>query len=110
MTRTWEYEETSMIAYQWTVTGDAATPIPPGKYEVRLAEGGRYRNAASGRVYSVREITSDTPPRIRYEYTRGENAEVVSREGMAEELAVVQAVGETPDAIVDFKRQGEPSP
>lgn len=92
--------EQKKVLYRWDVHPDVETPVPPGAYVMRLVEGGQYRNVASGRVYSVREIVAKDPPRIRYEYTRGRDAERVEREGEANELAVVQALDGTPTAIV----------
>lgn len=99
--------EARAVWYKWKVHDDVPTPIPSGTYVIRLVEGGRYRNAASGRAYSIREILADDPPRIRYEYTRGHDAEHVERVGDANNLAVVQALDGTPSAIVAVHDRGE---
>lgn len=90
--------------YLYRVSPTVDTPVPPGVYGIHIIEGGQYRNVASARVYSVREVTPGDPDTIRYEYTGGRDAEHVSREGNANELAVVEAVGSTPAAIVGYRR------
>jgi hypothetical protein len=87
------------VRYVWEVTPDAETPLTPGCYTIQIFEGGTYRNLASRRKYTVRDIDRHTGE-ATYEYTRGDG-EHVTRTDPAVYLAVVEAVGDTPPALLD---------
>jgi hypothetical protein len=87
------------VRYVREVTGDAETPLIPGRYTIQILEGGTYRNLASRRKYTVRSVDLHTVE-ITYEYTRGDG-EHVTRTGPVMSLAVVVAVGDTPPALLD---------
>lgn len=91
-----------LVRYTWVVEPAADTPLPPGEYRVAVAEGGTYRNLASRRKYTVREIdpVSET---IRYEYTRGDG-EPVEETGCLTALAVAESVDESPGGLVERPR------
>jgi hypothetical protein len=85
------------VSYTWKVAADVEAPLAPGVYRLRIVEGGTYRNLASRRKYTVVEVDPEAE-QITYEYTRAAG-ETVSRTGAPTELAVVEAVGDTPPAI-----------
>lgn len=87
------------VAYSWYVDPDSDTPIQPGRWEMLLVEGGTYRNLASRRKFTVVEMNPEQDT-IKYRYTRG-NGESVERTGNPNELAVVEAVDDTPGGIVN---------
>jgi hypothetical protein len=87
------------VRYLWEVTPDADTPLTTGTYELQIFEGGTYRNLASRRKYTVRSVDLHTGE-ITYEYTRGDG-EHVTRTDPVMSLAVVEAVGDTPPALLD---------
>jgi hypothetical protein len=86
------------VSYTWEVTADADTPLTPGEYYLLILEGGTYRNLASRRKYTIVEFDAETE-QITYEYTRGAG-ETVSRTGQPTALGVVEAVGDTPPALL----------
>lgn len=94
----------SFCCYAYEVSPDVPSPVPEGRYAIRLVEGGQYRSIATGRVYTVRELQleAEDGPLVRYEYTRGEQAEPVERVDPVEMLAIVQAVPPTPAAVIGY--------
>lgn len=97
-------QERMSCCYAYDVSPDVPTPVPEGRYAIRLVEGGQYRSIATGRVYTVRELrlAVEDGPLARYEYTRGEQAEPVERVDPVETLAVVQDVPPTPTAVIAY--------
>lgn len=93
------------VAYRWSVAPSADSPITPGVYEILLVKGGTYRNLASRRKYTVVDMDPDRDE-IKYEYIRGEG-ETVARTGQPNELAVVEAVDDSPGGIVSRPDGGE---
>lgn len=90
-------ENSPVVRYQWYVEEDADTPIEPGKYVIEIVEGGTYRNLATRRKYTVKDIDTDDE-QITYRYIRGDG-EPIERTGHPTELAVVEAVGDTAGGI-----------
>ena len=86
------------VRYGWEVAAGVGTPLAPGEYRLLIVEGGTYRNLASRRKYTVVEV-APAAEQITYEYSRGAG-ETVTRTGHPTELAVVEAVGDTPQAII----------
>jgi hypothetical protein len=92
------------LRYRWSVAPDADTPLAPGDYLIHIEEGGTYRSLASRRKYTVDNIDSTTAE-LTYSYTRGDG-EHVTVTGEPTELAVVEAVGDTDQALLEQPGDG----
>lgn len=102
-----EQERRDTVTYQVHVSPDVKTPVEAGTYTVQIAEGGIYRSRATYRVYTVREINPATDT-MRYEYTRGDAAEPVEREGRPSDLAVVDGIRGCPGGVVGVEPSAIP--
>ena len=86
------------IEYTWEVSDDDKFSLRSGVYTMELYEGGTYRSLDSEKTYTITEI--DPQPRtIRYGYSR--DGELIERNGWPTDLAVVEAIDDSPGGIID---------
>lgn len=86
--------------YRGVVQPGTDSPLPIGKFEVKIVEGGTYRNLASRRKYTILDINAHQLT-IHYAYTRNDGARV-ERSGRLDELGVVEAVGDSRGGLIQM--------
>lgn len=86
--RVLDVEAGAYAEYRYTVEDVSSSPVEPGDHIVRLEPGETYRSLASGRLYTIAEITGGIVPTARYHYDR--DGERVEREDPVMLLGVVE--------------------
>lgn len=88
--RVLDVEAGAYAEYRYTVEDVSSSPLDPGDYIVCLELEETYRSLASGRLYTIDEITGGIVPTAQYHYDR--DGERVEREDPVVLLGVVEPI------------------